>query len=138
MKTKRMVLGTCVVSVLLVVAMLSAACSTSPGSSYPIQSSEAGPPMFVLESQPGPVPLGERSEGTRSHLTLSRDDGHIEAEIELHTARVGERWRVRFASEGVRFFTVLGTTVPEDGGEGSPSAGCCRITLEGIRSRYER
>jgi hypothetical protein len=38
-------------------------------------------------------------------LTLSHDDGHVEAEIELHSNHAGQVWTVRFYNENVKEFT---------------------------------
>jgi hypothetical protein len=54
--------------------------------------------------------------GTRALLTLSRDDGHIEAEIELHARRAGQRWRVRFFSDGIAVTTVNRKATASEGG----------------------
>jgi hypothetical protein len=56
------------------------------------------------------------SQGTNAMLTLSHDDGHVEAEIELHAHRSGQAWTVRFYNEGVRERTVVRSTNSEDGG----------------------
>ena len=54
--------------------------------------------------------------GTRALLTLSRDDGHIEAEIELHSPRAGQPWRIRFFNDGIRITTVNRQTKASEGG----------------------
>jgi hypothetical protein len=54
--------------------------------------------------------------GTKALLTLSHDDGHVEAEIELHAAKSGQSWRIRFFNDGVRVLTLTRNTVAEDGG----------------------
>jgi hypothetical protein len=61
------------------------------------------------------VVAGSCSAGSRARLTLSRDDGHVEAEMEIHTAMVGEHWKLQFSTEGVGFATVVKMTRPEDG-----------------------
>jgi hypothetical protein len=61
------------------------------------------------------VVAGNCSAGSRARLTLSRDDGHVEAEMEIHTAQVGEHWRLQFSTEGTGFATVVKMTRPEDG-----------------------
>jgi hypothetical protein len=61
------------------------------------------------------VVAGNCSAGSRARLTLSRDDGHVEAEMEIHTAKVGQHWRLQFSTEGVGFATVVRITRPEDG-----------------------
>jgi hypothetical protein len=39
-------------------------------------------------------------------LTLSHDDGHVEAEVELHSDKAGDAWKVRFYNDSVRAATV--------------------------------
>ena len=56
------------------------------------------------------------TQGTNAMLTLSHDDGHVEAEIELHAREAGQVWTVRFFNEGVRELTVRRSANAEDGG----------------------
>jgi hypothetical protein len=39
------------------------------------------------------------TQGTNAMLTLSHDDGHVEAEMELHADKAGHIWKVRFYNE---------------------------------------
>ncbi len=56
------------------------------------------------------------TQGTNAMLTLSHDDGHVEAEIELHADRAGHIWKVRFYNETVKELTVMQRMNSEDGG----------------------
>lgn len=95
MRTRRMVAAASMVGLLVVSGTLPAVSASAPDR--------------------GVATVGDCTGSSRARLTLSRDDGHIEAEIELHTAKVGQAWRVQFSTEGVRFASVLTRTVPEDG-----------------------
>lgn len=95
MRTRMMVAAASMVGLLVVIGALPAASAIAP--------------------EPNAATVGDCTGGTRARLTLSRDDGHIEAEIELHTTKVGQSWRVQFSTEGVRFASVVKRTVPEDG-----------------------
>jgi hypothetical protein len=49
-------------------------------------------------------------------LTLSHDDGHVEAEIELHSDKAGDTWKLRFYNESIRAMTVSRQAGASDGG----------------------
>lgn len=65
---------------------------------------------------PGVVARSTCSQGTNAMLTLSHDDGRVEAEIELHTDNAGDVWKVRFYNENVRALAVKQRANAEDGG----------------------
>ena len=49
---------------------------------------------------------GSCSAGAQWKLKAKHDDGRIEAEFEVDSNRVGQRWLVRIADNGVLAFTV--------------------------------
>ncbi len=65
---------------------------------------------------PGVVSTATCTQGANAMLTLSHDDGHVEAEIELHTDQAGQMWKVRFYNENVKALTVSQRADSEDGG----------------------
>ena len=73
-------------------------------------------PTSASAAAPGVVSRSTCTQGTNAMLTLSHDDGHVEAEIELHADRAGQTWKVLFYNENVREFAVSQRTSPEDGG----------------------
>ena len=64
------------------------------------------------------VRSGTCSGPSRWRLTLTRDDGRLETEIEVHSPTNGQRWRSTFSDNGNRFAVVVKTT----SGDGSFSA----------------
>jgi hypothetical protein len=46
------------------------------------------------------------TQGTHAMLTLSHDDGHVEAEIELHADHARHTWKLRFYNEKTLALTV--------------------------------
>jgi hypothetical protein len=73
-------------------------------------------PMTASAVGPGVVSKSTCTQGTNAMLTLSHDDGHVEAEIELHADQAGHTWKVRFYNENVKALTVSQQTNAEDGG----------------------
>jgi hypothetical protein len=71
-------------------------------------------PVFASNSEV--VSRGICPQGTRSMLTLSHDDGQLEAEIELHANKAGQPWRIRFYNEGTREVSVTRIMGSADGG----------------------
>jgi hypothetical protein len=65
---------------------------------------------------PGVVSKSSCTQGTNAMLTLSHDDGHVEAEMELHADKAGHVWKVRFYNESVKAVTVSRQANSEDGG----------------------
>jgi phosphatidate phosphatase APP1 len=65
---------------------------------------------------PSVVSKSTCTQGTNAMLTLSHDDGHVEAEMELHADKAGHTWKVRFYNEKVKALTVSQRTNSEDGG----------------------
>jgi len=65
---------------------------------------------------PSVVSKSTCTQGTKAMLTLSHDDGHVEAEMELHADKAGQLWKVRFYNEGVKALTVSERTNSSDGG----------------------
>jgi hypothetical protein len=65
---------------------------------------------------PGVVSKSTCTQGTNAMLTLSHDDGHVEAEIELHADAAGHIWKVRFYNEKAKALTVSQRANAEDGG----------------------
>ena len=57
-------------------------------------------------------------------LTLSHDDGHVEAEMELHADKAGHLWKVRLYNEGVKDLPSRGGRTPRTVAERCPSADC--------------
>lgn len=73
-------------------------------------------PMPASAVSPGVVSKSTCTQGTSAMLTLSHDDGHVEAEIELHADRAGHVWKVRFYNENVKALTVTKQANAADGG----------------------
>lgn len=73
-------------------------------------------PASALAVGPSVVTKSTCTQGTNAMLTLSHDDGHVEAEMELHADKAGHVWKVRFYNEGVRELTVSQRTNSSDGG----------------------
>jgi hypothetical protein len=94
MKSRLLILSAAVVGSLLVL-------------SAPTTASAVGPSV---------VSKSTCTQGTNAMLTLSHDDGHVEAEIELHADKAGHTWKVRFYNENVKALTVSQRTNSEDGG----------------------
>jgi hypothetical protein len=79
--------------------------------------------LLVLSAPAGALAVGVSvvakatcTQGTNAMLSLSHDDGHVEAEVELHAGKAGEVWKVRFYNEGVRAHTATQRTTSSDGG----------------------
>jgi hypothetical protein len=73
-------------------------------------------PASALAIGPSMVTKSTCPQGTNAMLTLSHDDGHVEAEMELHADKAGQVWRIRFYNEGVRALTVSQRTNSSEGG----------------------
>lgn len=63
-------------------------------------------PMTASALAPAMTVRTTCTEGTRAALTLSHDDGRVEAEIELHAGRGGEVWKLHFYNESVKALSV--------------------------------
>jgi hypothetical protein len=75
-----------------------------------------GAPTSASAVGPSMVSKSTCTQGTKAMLTLSHDDGHVEAEMELHADKAGHIWKVRFYNETVKALTVSQRTNSEDGG----------------------
>jgi hypothetical protein len=73
-------------------------------------------PLAASAAGPGVVTRTACAQGTNAMLTLSHDDGHVEAEIELHGHEAGQPWTIRFYNEKVREVTVSQRSTAADGG----------------------
>ena len=73
-------------------------------------------PASALAFGPSVVTTSTCTQGANAMLTLSHDDGQVEAEMELHAGRAGHLWTVRFYNEGVKVLTVSQRAGSSDGG----------------------
>jgi hypothetical protein len=73
-------------------------------------------PSSAWGVSPGVIARAACTHGTSAMLTLSHDDGHVEAEVELHSDQAGDAWKVRFYNDNVRAATVWRQTGSADGG----------------------
>jgi len=59
------------------------------------------------------VKTGSCSATSTWKLTLKKDLGRIEADVEVQTSHAGQQWRSRFADNGTVFARVTKTTVAD-------------------------
>ena len=53
---------------------------------------------------------GTCSDGARYDYEVEKDDGRFEVSFEVDSNRAGERWRLRLAQDGTRYYSGVGTT----------------------------
>ena len=58
---------------------------------------------------------GRCTARSTSKLKVKHDDGRIEAELEVDSNRVGQRWNVRLTDQGVQVFSGTATTTAPSG-----------------------
>jgi len=71
-----------------------------------MSSAAAAPPTAVVKN-------GHCSSTSTWRLTLKKDHGRIEADVEVQTPRAAQRWRSRFSDNGIVFARVTKTTVAD-------------------------
>lgn len=73
----------------------------------------AGVAPTATAATPATVKTGNCSAASTWKLTLKKDLGRIEADVEVQTGQAGQQWRSRFADNGTVFARVTKSTVAD-------------------------